>query len=181
MADVMKIFRILPMEGYELCYPVAQGGFEIFNAAINGLSRAVDWRPLPVKIIQEDQGIALLKSDAPWLGSHALIFRKKALGFLCDLLRESGELLPLECDNDDLAVFNSTSVLNAVNEDASSITRFSNGRIMHISRYVFFPEVVYGADIFKISSLRVSPTFVSQRFVAQWESANLRGLEFREV
>jgi hypothetical protein len=181
MADAMKIFRLLPTDGYELCHPVTQDGFEIFNKVINGLSRAVDWRPLPVKIIQEDQGIALLKSDAPWLGSHALIFRKMALDSLGALLREFGELLPLECDSDDLVVFNPTSVLDAVNEDASSIMRFNNGRIMHISRYVFFPEIAYSADIFKISNLRVSPTFVSQRFVAKWESAGLRGLEFREV
>ncbi|WP_038490990.1 imm11 family protein [Collimonas arenae] len=181
MASVMKIFSIVPENGYELCHPIEQDGFENFNAKINGMRRAADWQPIAVKIIQEDEDVKLLTSDAPWLGSHALILRENAVIALRPLLMEFGELLPLTCDKADLVVFNPTSVLNAVDEDASSITRFSNGRIMHISRYAFFPEVVYGADIFKISNLRVSPTFVSQRFVAQWKSSHLRGLEFREV
>jgi hypothetical protein len=59
--------------------------------------------------------------------------------------------------------------------------RFSNGRIMRITRYAFRPEVVAGVDIFKLPSLRVSPTFVSEYFVKAWKAAGLRGLVFNKV
>jgi len=41
--------------------------------------------------------------------------------------------------------------------------------------------VVADNEIFKIPSLRVSPTFVSHRFVDRWKESGLTGLEFERV
>jgi hypothetical protein len=132
-------------------------------------------------LVREDEGKKLLPSDSPWLGSHALIFKPRAVDALGPLLREHGELLPLLCDNENLTMFNPTSVLDALDEGASSLARFSDGQIMRINRYVFRPALVRDAEIFKISSLRVSPTFVSHRFVDAWQKKGLRGLDFKQV
>jgi len=78
-------------------------------------------------------------------------------------------------------MYNPTRVIDALDEDASSVLRFSGGRIMRINRHVFRPEVVKGIDVFKIPNLRVSPTYVSQRFGDLWNSADLKGLEFKQV
>ncbi len=43
------------------------------------------------------------------------------------------------------------------------------------------PDVISGVDIFKIPSLRVSPTYVSERFVERVKAAGLRGLVFNKV
>lgn len=43
------------------------------------------------------------------------------------------------------------------------------------------PDVIGEIDIFKIPNLRVSPTFLSQRFVDRWKASGLTGLEFEQV
>ena len=71
--------------------------------------------------------------------------------------------------------------MQAIAGAASELTRFSSGRVMLVKRPVFRPEVIAGVDAFKLSSLRVSPTYVSQRVVEQVRSSGLRGLTFRRV
>jgi len=177
----MKIYTPSPPDSYELCHPLRQEDFELINVLINGTSRLKTWKPIPMQIINEDEGRRFLDSDSPWLGAHALIFRPRALESLGSLLREYGELLPLMCDEPDMMIYNPTHVLNALDQEASSVLRFGGGRIMRINRFVFRPEVIGRCDVFKIPNLRVSPTFVSQRFVEFWNSAELKGLEFKLV
>src|SRR5262249_18919616 len=143
--------------------------------------RRAMWRPIPVRLVHEDEGKKLVGSDSPWLGSHALIFRRSAIDKLGALLEEHGELLPLSCSEAELFVFKATRVLDALDEQASAVTRFSSVRVMRVTRYVFKPAAIAGSNIFKIPNLRVSPTFVEERFVKAWASAGLRGLEFKKV
>src|SRR4030095_1117901 len=176
------IYVPLGLEGYELCHPVRQDDFERINVEINGTPRGEsDWKPIPVRLVRENQGLEHLGSDSPWLGSHALIFSAGAVGVLGTLLREYGELLPLACSEADVLIYNPIRVIDALDERSSSILRFSDGRIMMVKRHVFRHEIVQDVDVFKIPNLRVSPTFVSQRFIEVWEASGLKGLEFKEV
>jgi hypothetical protein len=179
----MKPTAYIPVgaDGYELCHPVLEADFERFIVEVNGVATADSWKPIHVKIVHEDLGARLTKSDSPWLAEHALIFRQRALEALEPLLTRFGELLPLSCDEASLAVFNVRRVDDALDERSSSLMRFSNGQIMMIQRYAFHQEVIRGMDAFKIPNLRASPTFVSQRFIDEWHKAKLQGLEFRGV
>jgi len=103
------------------------------------------------------------------------------LDALGPLLREYGELLPLKCRDADLVMYNPTRVIDALDEEASSVIRFPEGRLMWIRHHVFRADVVTDIDIFKIPNLRVSPTFVSHRFVDRWMASGLKGLEFTHV
>ena len=168
-------------EGFELCHPDRQEDFETLNVTIDGTPRQGTWLSPPMRLIREDQGQTLAESDSPWLGSHALIFRQQAIRELEALLLSYGELLPVACSEPNLVIFNATRVLDALDEQASGLLRFSSGRIMRITRYAFRPDIVSGIDLFKIPSLRVSPTFVSERFVSRVQAAGLRGLVFDKV
>ncbi len=168
-------------EGFEFCHPERQEDFETLHVTLDGTPRQATWRSPPMRLIREDEGRSLAKSDSPWLGSHALLFRRQALGELEALLLSYGELLPVACSEPDLVFFNVTRVLDALNEQASSILRLSSGRMMLVTRHAFHPEIVSGVDIFKIPSLRVSPTFVSKRFVERVNAVGLRGLVFNKV
>lgn len=168
-------------EGFELCHPLSQEDFETIHVAINGRPRGQSWHPIAVRVVREDQGKPLLQSDSPWLGSHALIFNSKARDRIAAELSKYGELLPLACVEEELVVFNPTRVLDALDERASSLQRFTNGRIMRVERYVFLASMVEGEDVFKIPNLRVSPTFLSHRIVELWQRAALKGLEFVKV
>lgn len=168
-------------DGYELCHPIGETDFERINVEVNGVSRGASWSALPMRLVHEDRGKRLIESDTPWLGAHALIFRAKAARALDTMLRQYGELLPVECNEADMAIYNVTRVIAALDEQASSVVRFADGRLMMIQRYAFRAEVVRDVDVFKIPNLRVSPTYVSHRFVEFWRSSGLTGLEFKRL
>ncbi len=177
----MNIYTTVVSEGFELCHPVADKDFETIATFIDGAPRAATWSPIPVEIVHEDEGRALEQSDAPWLGGHALIFRKGAVQALAPILESHGELLPLDCQEAELVAFNVTKVVNALDEKSSSIIRFDDGSIMHIEKHVFIPDVVAGLAVFKIAGIRASDTYVTDAFVSKWKSAKLRGLDFTKV
>jgi hypothetical protein len=62
------------------------------------------WRSPPMRLVRNDQGQRLAESDSPWLGSHALIFRRQTLGELEAMLLSYGELLPVACSEADLVI-----------------------------------------------------------------------------
>lgn len=175
------IYTPLGLDGYELCHPTRMDDFETINIAIDGTPRQSGWKQIPVKLIRNDEGEDLVESDSPWLGAHALIFRARAVGSMGNVLRKFGELLPLACSEANVWVYNPARLVDALDESASSVLRFSEGGIMMIQRYVFRADAVRDVDVFKVPNLRVSPTFLSRRFVDRWNESGLKGLEFKQV
>jgi hypothetical protein len=175
------IYTPLGTDGCELCHPVDPLDFDRINVLVNGASRQTTWQPIEMQIIRRDQGEILAPSDAPWLGSQALVFRSTVLDLMSDYLLRYGELLPASCADAKLWMYNPINVIDALDEGSSSVLRFDDGRIMMIVRHSFRASVVSDNEIFKIPSLRVSPTFVSHRFVDRWTEAGLTGLEFKQV
>ena len=171
------IYDPLGLDKYELCHPVDRN-FERFYADMDGTPKLAGWKPVAMEILHKDGRKKLLRSDSPWLGAYSLIFRPSVLEALGPLLREYGELLPLECSETDLWVYNPTRVIDALDEEASSIERFKSGKIMRIKRYVFKAHLIDGVDIFKLPDLRGDRTYVSHRFVDLWTESGLKGLEF---
>jgi hypothetical protein len=176
----LQVFEPLGSPMAELCQPNDERDFEVIATLVNGVARKSQWRAIDVSIIQQDDGRRLQRSDSPWFGADALILRPSAVAALGELLEACGELLPLTCRDSPVCIFNPRSLTGALDEQASSLTRFSSGRIMSVERYAFRSEVVEGVHAFKISELRVSPTFVSRAFVNRWKRAGLVGLEFLE-
>ena len=127
MRHQMSVHVPFSLEEYELCPPVKQKDFETIILQVNGTPRAATWRTIAMEIIHKDEGTKLLESDSPWLGPHALIFKRTVSTAIRTLLEEWGELLPVSCNEADLSIFNPTRVLDALNETASSISRFSDG------------------------------------------------------
>lgn len=175
------IYKALGADGFELCHPINKDDYERISLEVNGTPRQAIWKPIPMRLIHEDEGKVLAMSDAPWVGSDAMIFRPTVVEVLGSLLREYGELLPLACSEADLVIYNPTRVLDALDDAASSVMRFSSGRVMLIQKHVFRSDVVGQNDLFKITKLRVSPTFFSHRFVDRWNASGLKGLEFNQV
>ncbi|MBU1238464.1 hypothetical protein KKF84_08450 [Myxococcota bacterium] len=177
---ITNVYVPLGVEGFELCHPFHEGDFETLNMQIDGTPRWQKWSPLQMRLVNEDEGKSLSESDSPWLGSHALIFRQRALQQLGTVLKAHGELLPIRCPDVELSIFN-PKIIDGFDEEGSSVLRFSNGRIMRIIKHVFRADIVVGVDLFKIPNLRVSPTFVGDRFVQIWNSSGLLGLDFKKV
>jgi hypothetical protein len=78
-------------------------------------------------------------------------------------------------------VYNPTRVIDALDEEASSITHFASGRIIMIRKHVFLGDRVGENDIITIPKERVWPTFLSHHFVDRWKASGLKGLEFKKL
>ena len=175
------MYEPIPIDDSELCQPVEEADFETLHTLINGKRRRKKWRPVAMKVINRDRGKTLAYSDSPWWMSNALIFRPAAVEKLESILLENGELLPVGGSAAGLSIWNPTNVIDALDRKRSEIWTFDDGRLMHVVRYAFRSRPLKNLDVFKIPDFRVSPTFVSERFVQQWKKAGLRGLKFKKV
>lgn len=158
----MKVFLPIGEEGCELAQPEKDEDFETINVQVHGKSRGASWNVFRMKLFSADeQGKQLQPSDAPWFGSHALIFKPRAVRELLPLLADHVEFLSVVCAGAELVIANPPHLADALDENSSALHRFErSGRVFRIDRYVFLPDRVRDMTIFKITSLRVSPTFV---------------------
>jgi hypothetical protein len=151
-------------------------------AVLQGMPAAGFWTTPSVATLELDfEGRTLPLPDCP-VFTTAAVFSRRAVDVLLDLLIESGEILPLGCEEGDFFVFNVIRVLDALDEAQSELKRFGRngrGRVKRIVRHAFFPERVT-ASIFRIPQkpLRV---YVTQGFVDRAESAGLTGFDFTPV
>lgn len=171
-------FKPLVRENYEWINTCRDDDYEVF-LAFDGSPRAADWTPVKVRRVRADERQDCKPSDFPWLGSDVLIMRTRAVLALRPMLDAHGELLPLATDDDvKLFALNVTTVIDALDEEKSSILRFpGSGRIMGIDKAVFRDELLGDVDIFRLPH-RASATYVSERFVDAVKTAGLEGLEF---
>jgi hypothetical protein len=177
----MKIYQPLYREGYEFCHPINRREFIAIANLCNGNERAETWRPLEMELIRVDEGEPLVESDSPWLDSYILILRRRVIDAVGAILLEYGELLPLRCAGAELWLYNVTHVIDALDEAASVINRFSDGQIMLVKHPAFRRDVIGKSDIFKLSHARGETIYLSQHVVDLWNSAGLTGVEFDPV
>jgi hypothetical protein len=180
----VNIYRMLP----------ERGGFRWLTLAgppdlgllfvVQGLPAAEHWTAPTVATLEldfADEGLPLSLPDFPVFTTPA-VFSRRGVDSLLDLLVESGEILPLQCDEGEFFVFNVTRMLDALDEGASELKRFGRrggGKVKQIVRHAFLPERVT-ASVFRIPQkpLRV---YVTQRFVDRVEEAGLTGFRFDHV
>jgi hypothetical protein len=176
----VRVYEFRVREGYEWVAPVDDADFERF-LSLDGSRRLKDWDPVRVSLIVEDEaGNPLLRSDMPWLGEHAPVFRDDAVRTFGPALSAFGEFLPLACDDSRLVVFNATTVIDALDVDRSALVRFpSTGRIMKVTSYAFREELLRGVAAFKVPQLLRYSVFVTDEVPLSSEGATLRGVGFR--
>jgi hypothetical protein len=135
-----------------------------------------------MRLIKEDEGRELRKSDFPWLLQHLLVLRPNAVDRLGKILSEYGELLPLACDEVDLVAFNACAVSDVLDLEKSDIVRFpSSEKILDVSSYAFKSDLVRGLRIFKVPQLARWTLFVNDELVDLVQSSGLSGLGFRQL
>ena len=145
----------------------------------NGKPLAAEWRPLRVEIMDEDTGDVLPQSDCPLLFTGAPALSRRAAEILKPFLARNGELLPLDFGTEEYFVFNVTSVVDALDEEASEIVRFPDGKkVMDIKRFTFIPSRLEGVDLFKLSQQPLGGVFVTDGFVQAVRQAGLLGFHF---
>ncbi|GAB4514065.1 MAG: hypothetical protein Tsb0020_32480 [Haliangiales bacterium] len=173
----MSIYKPVCIDNCQLVHFVNGDDYE-FLASFDGTSRKQTWQPVRVKIVDYSPRMKSPMCDFPWLGSHALILRTRAVMALRDIFDTYGELLPLATDDDiTLFAFNPWAT-DAFDKERSDLTCLpGTDRIVFIDKPVFIDDNVRGRDIIRPRG-RAMPTYVSERFVERVERAGLVGLEF---
>jgi hypothetical protein len=140
------------------------------------------WESPLVEVVRDaKQNKDLLPGDFPSLGGHAPTFSQNAVEVLGDFLSEAGQVLPLRSDEGVYFVVNVTKVVDALDEEASEIKRFPDGRIMRIVRHQFKPDRLHGIAMFKLPQAPQMYTYVTDQFVERVRDAGLTGFQFREA
>ncbi len=145
-----------------------------------GIPIQAHWFSIQAKIYREDGDLEKPASDFPSFGAGRPIFSAQAVGALQDILLPNGEILPLtfEGKQDIYFAFNTTQVIDALDEENSELERFSSGRVMRIIRHEFFSNKVEEATIFKIPQSARSLVYVTDKFVERVNKAGLTGFDF---
>jgi hypothetical protein len=149
---------------------------------LDGTSRRDSWSPPPVRVLKSSERKRLKYSDLPHFSGHVLVLREPAVDALGELLSPDGELLPLDCVDAPLWLFNCRRVVDALDEEHSQLVRFpSTGRIMLVDSFAFRPEPLLGVNAFKVPQLVRSSLFVTSELVAAAHRANLARTDFQLV
>lgn len=147
--------------------------------ALDGTPRAEGWVPPRVRLLGEDGGRAYAEVDLPHLAGDVLVLRPRAVDALGPLLTAYGELLPLD-GPDPLTLFHCTTVVEALDVEASELQRFTSGGIMRVRRYAFTPAVIVDLALFRDPRLD-GTLFAGEEFVDALHAAGLTGLDPRPV
>jgi hypothetical protein len=172
----MEVFRLeADADRYQNLALVDETEWARLNEGFGGDRMAGAWLPPKVEVDEPK----LPASDFPGF-SGTPVFGARAVEALRDLLDPNGELLPLDCDTGDYWAFNVTAVIDALDEQASEVKRFRDGRVMRVVRYEFVAEGV-DRPVFKIPQEVKSREFCTDEFVRRVEEAGLSGFYFVPV
>lgn len=145
----------------------------------DGTSLADAWSEIAIHAADEPDERAQLPDFA--LLGVVPVFSDQAVDTLRDLLEPNGELLPLRHARRHYFAYNVTTFRDALDEERSLMSRFSDGGIMSIEGYAFRPEVLTDVAIFKIPQLPGGFVYVTEEFADRTRRAELLGFVFRTL
>jgi hypothetical protein len=175
----MKIYEPIPdSDVYDSLYYINDNDYRIVWHFLEGQhyeQAPTFWQPICVGIEPMAK-----KGEFPSL-STALVFSDKALKVLMPLIKNSIDLLPLQCNSNHYTIIKVHDVVDCLDYSRAVVRKFpSSGRIMEIISYSFKYECINNKNIFKIPEIKTR-VFVSQKFKDFVENNHLEGLIFREV
>jgi hypothetical protein len=145
---------------YALCGPVGSG-----------------WRAPQMQFIEEQENLTARQySDFPWCLHNVLVVRDQALPLLRPILEQYGEILPLLCE-EPVWLFNTTNIIDALDEERSTIARFTDGAVLAIEKHAFRSDAIGDAEIFRLPG-RASNIYVRETLVRRIGELGLSGIAF---
>ncbi|PJN62846.1 suppressor of fused domain protein [Bacillus mycoides] len=172
----MKIWKINSQ--YDQLECENEEGQEIFNNYFQGQSVINTWNPLQMKLLNEGEPSDLL-SEIP------LVFTKKAIEVVFDLIKRKAEILPLVHERYECYAINVLNVLDCIDYENADPDDFGG-----FDKFAFITEKIRGEHIFCALNTKhkygdfpiVSvQTFVSNEFKERVAKSELKGFEFELV
>jgi hypothetical protein len=172
----MRVYMLRADSDRYKSFIMPQGGLYEFASLFKG----TPIKRLPkLSIALDPDSHSLAKGDFPSLLPSIPIFSARAVELIEDILKDSGELLPIRCGPETYFVLNVTRIIDALDESNSEIIRFEgSSRILNIHDYVFVKERLVDIMIFKIPQMTDHNIFVTDQFLKRVKSARLKGFWF---
>jgi hypothetical protein len=175
-----RIFVLGSLEDQEPIY-IENDADRAVMMNLDGTPQGSAWRPPKCRLLGTADRKRQKHSDMPFYVGGVPILREAAKAALEPLLARDGEILPIDCQQSQLWLFNCTRVIDALDEKLSRVMRFDSGRIWRIDEYAFLPARAGDANAFRIPQLRVSDVFFSESVVEAAMKASLVRAPFRLV
>jgi hypothetical protein len=147
--------------------------------SFDGRSLRSSWEPLSITAADEDDAAAEM-ADFGLLGTIPIV-SERTVEVLRDLTVRCCEFLPLAFSRQAYFALNVMTVVDALDEKRSTLTRFSDGAVMSVQDYVFRLDSLNRVVIFRIPQLLRAYVFVTQHFVDRVRRARLTGFRFTEL
>jgi hypothetical protein len=189
----MNIYKLSEMDDIREIVWVNDDDITFERKHFRGQPMRAIWRPIEYKVnvVPKERYDGWKYPPSDVYSGRRVIFSRKAVDALYDMLEASGEILPLifEGKENEYFAYNVLTVSNAVDEEKSEIDRHPDGDFSHILRYEFDPAQTAGLTIFKVwknKSPRVPTShtfisgdvFVTDPFVKRVQEAGLFGFDF---
>ena len=183
----MSIYKIKPdIKNYKAFYLIdddknidlhVEGYFDF-----KGQSKANDWNGARVYLdnTYDNAKTELPIADICKFNVHALAYSEKAVNVLKEILEESGELLPFECDGNKWWVHNITNVVDVLDTDLTTMELMESGRFI-IGKTVLDESKLSKVCLFKAKQrmgLILGHDVSENDYKALIVSSGLRGLIF---
>jgi len=183
----MSIYRVQPnIEKYKAFHLVddddnfdlqVEGYFDFM-----GQPKANDWNGARVYLDATFDKAELLVADITNFNVSALAYSEKAISILQDVLEESGELLPFECDGKKWWIHNITNVLDALDKEETTMELMDSGRFM-IGKTVLDENKLTDVSVFKTKqrmTLLLSHDVAKNDYKTIIENSDLTGVIFSQ-
>ncbi|EOP11885.1 MULTISPECIES: suppressor of fused domain protein [unclassified Bacillus (in: firmicutes)] len=174
----MKIWKIISNSNFDQLECENEEGQEIVDNACQGQSVIDKWDPLQMKLLNEGEPSDLL-SEIP------LVFTKKAIEVVLDLIKRKVEILPLVHERYECYAIHVLNVLDCIDYENADPDDFGG-----FDKFAFITEKIRGEHIFCALNTKhkygdfpiVSvQTFVSNEFKERVAKSELKGFEFELV
>ena len=142
------------------------------------LSESKDLYPSQRALLRKGK---LPKGDFPGSYGAHIVFNKKTLDALWPLIQNDIQVIPLQCEEEQLFLIHLMRHVDGLDLEHSDIQWIiENKLISTVNRFVFHEERLEGVNIFRVPIL-FSWTFVSDAFKEAVEEHNLKGLLWKPL
>lgn len=175
----MSVYRLKPDNDQYHNFALVEDRHSAIFHRSNGTPMLQDWTPVRITAADTDDELAVL-ADHALLGTIPVVSDYAAQA-LTDILTANGELLPLVYPRRPYFAYNVTNVVDALDEQRSSVIKFSSGRVMSVDRFAFNEGRLLGHTIFKIPQLAHTHVLVTDGFIKRARQARLSGFVFEPL
>lgn len=178
-----QVYRIFSnVEGFSYLVPKNKESVRIILSLNGSLCETA----IPtLEVLQEKhgrEGVPLMEGDFFALSQNIICVSDKAYSAIAEPLRGLGDWFDVHSDSKRFKAFHCTNLLNAINVEKCDAEYFlGTNKPMVIRKYVFYPEVIANALLFRNELTPMLDLLCTDQFKQLIEHNHFQGIEFKKL